>query len=334
MSVPTSWREILGEIISSTGEIERIASEMGIRSITITRWVSGESNPRPQNLRKLLQTLTRQQRELLQPYLDVEQDSIARNSIEHDEEMDKIEYSLVMRVLETRATTLDTLRFWTISRFILQQALLQLDPNRLGMAITLAQCMPPSRNGKVRSLRESIGQGTPPWQGDLEHQAIFLGSETLAGYVVTTCHPQAIQDLSQDSSLLPAYQAKYEVSAMASPILFANRIAGCLLFSSTIPNYFLSRARLSLIADYTRLMSLAFDPEQFYPLERIDLHMMPPLELQLEHFATFRQRVHATIVNSKQPITSREAEQFVWQQIEEELIQPAINRESNNKKNG
>ena len=39
-------------------------------------------------------------------------------------------------------------------------------------------------DAKIRSLRESLGQGTPPWQADLEQQATFLGAESLAGYVV------------------------------------------------------------------------------------------------------------------------------------------------------
>lgn len=51
--------------------------------------------------------------------------------------------------------------------------------------------MPVSSEGKVRSLRESMGVGTPPWPGDLEHQAMFLGAESLAGYVVTNCRQHA-----------------------------------------------------------------------------------------------------------------------------------------------
>src|SRR5205085_8873280 len=93
------------------------------------------------------------------------------------------------RVFSARSATNETLHFWSISNLILQQALGQLDPDRLGMAITVVRCMPPSNGNKVRSLRESVGQGTPPWNGDLEQQAMFLGAESLAGYAVTTCRP-------------------------------------------------------------------------------------------------------------------------------------------------
>ena len=50
----------------------------------------------------------------------------------------------------------------------------QLDPERIGMSISVVRCMPP-KNGKIRSLRESEGLGTPPWGGDLEERALLLG---------------------------------------------------------------------------------------------------------------------------------------------------------------
>ena len=140
------------------------------------------------------------------------------------------------------------------------------------MAITLVQCMPASSEGKIRSLRESMGLGTPPWPGDLERQAIFLGAESLAGYVVTNCRQAAINDLRANTSFLPAYQTENEVSALAHPIMYANLIAGCLLLSSTQPNYFLSESRLALISDYAQLIALAFGPEQFVP-RKLTIHM-------------------------------------------------------------
>ena len=61
---PQDWRELLGNIISDPREKQRIAQELGIRTITLTRWVSRESDPRPQNLRLLLNVLP-EERELL-----------------------------------------------------------------------------------------------------------------------------------------------------------------------------------------------------------------------------------------------------------------------------
>src|SRR5207302_1764603 len=81
------------------------------------------------------------------------------------------------RLLQARASTSENLRFWSTCHLILQQALEQLDPERLGMSIWVVRCMPPSGPyNKVRSLRESVGLGTPPWPGNMEQTAMFLGT--------------------------------------------------------------------------------------------------------------------------------------------------------------
>ena len=321
MPEPASWRDLLRDIISDHDERERIANEIGVRSITLTRWVNGESKPRPHNVRQLLHALPKRQRDLLTELLEEEYVEISDSP--SGDQPDEVEYAFIRQVFETRATTPANLLFWSLSRRVIQQALRRLDPERVGMSITLVQCMPPSSDGKIHSLRESAGLGTPPWPGDLEQQAIFLGAESLAGHVVTNSHSETINDLRADNSLLPAYQTEYEVSASAHPIMYANHVAGCLLVSSTQPNYFLSQARLSLISDFTQLISLAFTPEQFYPLDSIELRIMPSLEVQRDLFTTFQQRIITLMkesLNASHPLTRFEAEESVWKQFEEDLI--------------
>src|SRR6266702_2789146 len=53
----TTWRELLGSIIQDAFERQRIASELGINTVTLTRWVQGTSTPRSQHLRRLLSAL-------------------------------------------------------------------------------------------------------------------------------------------------------------------------------------------------------------------------------------------------------------------------------------
>lgn len=326
----SSWRGLLGQIISNPTERERLANEIGVRSITLIRWINGDSMPRQQNVRHLLYALPEQYRT---PFLELwkgEQPVLTASA--QDSSPSELPYDFTMQVLDARATTTDALRFWTISRLVLQQALRQLDPERIGMAITVVRCMPPSREGKIRSLREGMGLGTPPWEDDLEKKAIFLGVESLAGHVVRIGHMEAIQDL-KEATLLPAYQTEHEVSALASPILYANRVAGCLLFSSTQHNYFLSQARQALISGYTRLLALAFEPEEFYPLSLIELRLMPPIQVQRELFAEFQQRVYTVVresYNMQRSLTYQEAEQVAWQQIEEELISMSLNGTGDN----
>ena len=53
----TAWREFLGKSIVDPHERQRIANELGVSTVTLTRWSNGISNPRPQNLRHLLRAL-------------------------------------------------------------------------------------------------------------------------------------------------------------------------------------------------------------------------------------------------------------------------------------
>ena len=57
MQKPPTWRELLGSIIRDPQERQRIASDLGVRTITLMRWANGESNPRLQTLHQLLGVL-------------------------------------------------------------------------------------------------------------------------------------------------------------------------------------------------------------------------------------------------------------------------------------
>ncbi len=325
MSAPTSWRDLLRDLTRQPSERERIAKEIGVTLVTLDRWCNGKSTLRSRHIGPLLQAVPAAQRELLAGLLTQDHllvPDLAATSLSPDE----LESAFFRQVLIARATTEAPLLFWVVCRQILQHALRRLDPEPFGMAITVAVCVPPASGRKtIRSLRESMGLGTPPWPGDLEHQAMLLGAESLAGYVVSHCRPEAIDDLRKPHTLLPAYQMEYEISAAAHPIMYTNRVAGCLLVSSTQPNYFDSLNRLALIADYAQLISLAFLPEQFYPLEWIELQVMPPPGVQRQKFATLQHRIKEMLQEAfatSHLLRRDEAEQLAWQQIEEELLHP------------
>src|SRR5258708_17351453 len=180
-----------------------------------------------------------------------------------EDSSDQISTEFFAQILNVRTTTTESLRFWRISDLVLKQALIQLDPNRLGMAIMLVQCMPPGPDGKIRSLRERTGKGTAPWTADLEHDVLFLVLESMSGYAAEVGHMVYDDDLSK-GKIFPALPGEYEVSAAAHPIRLEGRIAGSLLASSTQSNYF-SQQRLSLLAIFSDLISLAFDTHDFYP---------------------------------------------------------------------
>ncbi|HLI09644.1 MAG TPA: hypothetical protein VKV40_23985 [Ktedonobacteraceae bacterium] len=322
MQQAKTWRELLNYILSDSRERQRLAEDLGIRLITLNRWISGETKPRPQNMQHLLNALP-QYRDQFLDLLRFERGFEDLTSFE-DESAKEIPSAFYLRVLNARASSVESLRFWSVGNLILQQAISQLDPDRLGMSVVVVRCMPPQPgNTKVRSLRESIGVGTPPWPNDLEQQALFLGAESLAGYAVSLCHPAANQDVASDNTFVPTTPGEYEKSALAHPILYAGRVAGCLLVSSVEVNYFLSQTRATLVQHYADLLALAFEPQDFYSPQNIELHVMPPHPIQRKHFANYRQRVARTMIQAAQrhqPVNNNEAEQIVWRELEEELL--------------
>ncbi|MDQ6643838.1 MAG: helix-turn-helix domain-containing protein [Chloroflexota bacterium] len=176
-----TWRSLLKTIISDPHERQRLAEELGIKSITLSRWANNESDPRPQNLRHLLTALPQQREQMLELIREETGFEEFTNASFDDSSID-IPSAFYNRVFSARSSTVESMRFWSISNLILQQAISQLDPDRLGIALNVVRCMIPSLSDqKVHSLRESVGFGTHPWSGDLEQKAMFLGAESLCG---------------------------------------------------------------------------------------------------------------------------------------------------------
>ncbi len=327
MTQITKWREFLGKHIGDTQERQRIANELGVSSVTLMRWVNGTSNPRPQNLRHLLRALP-QHRASLSELIAEEFPDIIQN-IGDDQEKDasqEIPVELYVNVMHAHATVAKTQSFWALSNIILQQALGQLDPNQLGLAVTVVQCMPPSKQGIIRSLHERVGHGTSPWGINLEQQAVLLGSESMAGYAVMNGRPLIRQNQQEHEGRFPAHWTEWEVSAAAYPIQRAGAIAGSFVVSSRQPDYFVS-FRAKLIEQYSELLSLAFEQEEFYPLDIINLYEMPLYTLQQEQLATLHKRAtklmhEAVLRNEILPLNT--ATERAWQQIEELFLQQSL----------
>ncbi len=324
MEQPQTWREFLGQHLSDPQERQRIADAIGVNPITLIRWSNDESKPRLKSLQRLLAILP-QHHDLLQRLIEEEFKDFSSlvNQETHKQTSLSIPPELFARVLHTVTTLPKSLLFSSISDLILQQAINQLDPQRLGLAVIIACCMPPSVNGKVQSLRERVGRGTPPWASSLEQQGLLLGAESLAGHVVSFCRIESNLRLKDDSGTAPGYRGPWEESATAIPILHLGKIAGSLLVSSSQPDYFTSE-RCALIGQYAELLFVVFDPEDFYEPAQIELKVMPSPDIQFPHFATFREQLMQTMRQAQkdqQPMTLVQAEQVVWRQIEQDLLQ-------------
>ena len=329
MQKTRTWRELLGELISNPQERQRIADELNVTPITLSRWVQYESKPRIASLRRMLLVMS-EHRQLLLELIEKEFPGFTlsqRDDGQLDEQL-SIPSAFYKRVLHTLTALPHALRFESLCDLILQQMLEQLDPHKQGMAVIVACCMPPVV-GNVHSLREKAGRGTPPWNYDLEQQGRLLGAESLAGHVLGIAHLDVNQSLTEPSGREAGYAAQWEESAVAVPIMQLGKAAGSLLVSSTRPDYF-SPARCALIESYAELIMLAFDQEDFYEFEQIELVPLPPREAQQPYFAGFAFRVAQVMVQSagdEHPMNVLQAQRMVWQQIEQELLPWYLNEQ-------
>jgi len=329
MANTTTWRELLASILQEPGERERIAKEIGKHPLTLTRWCTGESKPRKDHLRQLLRAVPPDQRHLFETLVRQEDAEWRDEAIADLPPF--LDADFLRGVWKMRAETPVPLLFWTLCKHVMQHALRQLDPQQAGLYLMVVQCMPPGRDGMIHSLREVFGRGTPPWPAELDREVMFLGAESLSGYVVSRLHPETVDDLRAAPTNLPHYKVGHEVSATAFPLLYANRVAGCLLVSSALPQFF-SEARLQFVQDYASLIVEAFQPHQFYSLEQIHLQHMPPFEIQRALLMTLQDRIKGLMLSAQRAathplLTYAEAEQQTWQQLEEELLAAPVERQ-------
>jgi hypothetical protein len=221
-------------------------------------------------------------------------------------------------VLSGNAALSHPLRFWSLTYMILQQALGQLDPQRTGLTLQVVRCMPPASNGKVRSLRTSIGLSTPIWK---EMPPRLLGAESLAGQALSSYRLLTKAEAVDHQSAMESNLTD-SITSAACPIEQASRIAGCLLACSTRPGYF-NQTRLALIRNYANLLALAFEAHEFYDLPQLALCIMPSEEVQERYFAQFHQQVAdmlAVSMQHDQYVSTTQAELAMWKKIEDSFI--------------
>ncbi len=323
MQKTQTWRDLLKELLYDVQERQRVASELDINPITLNRWIQGESKPRSRSLHRLLLALPEHCSSLLALIEEEFEDFAAETRGDRVQKASlTIPTEFYKRVLHTLSAIPPVLRFSSLCDLILQQAIEQLDPYGQGVAVIIASCMPPYHLDNVRSLRESAGRGTLPWPRDLEQYAILLGVESLVGHAVSSGHLEVNQALGKQLSMAVGYKSVWEESAAAVSIMLEGKIAGGLLVSSAKPDYFRPE-RCELIESYAELAALAFVPQDFYEPQQIELGFLPPYDVQLPHFSNFRQRVAQMMTQetkSKRLTNIVQAEQVVWQQIEENLL--------------
>lgn len=320
---PQTWRELLGQLTERPAERQRVAEELGVTSYTVTRWVDGISEPRVQNLKRLPEvfpTYSHLFSELIQAELVPNAPPLSTLSAVSPTLEVPSEY--LARILTAYATTSGPFRTWSIRTLTLQQAIHQLDPNLLGMEITVVQCVPPAPGQYIRSLFERMGVGTAPWDSKVGWRLFFLGAESLAGWTVGRGEPGVVQNMEQGDGLLPFRRTPHEKSAAAWPFQREGKIAGCLLVSSTQVNYF-TPLRLSCIEIYANTLALSFRDEEFHDLRQVNLHEVSVLSQRRAStsLTQLRERVANLRRERAFQIPEAEAECLALQQIEAELLE-------------
>ncbi|GCE18098.1 GAF domain-containing protein [Dictyobacter kobayashii] len=281
MEEDQTWRTFLGKVIADPHERQRIADSINVNPITLTRWTTGKSHPRLDNLLPLLAALPHY-RQQLTALITKEYPSAFQSRVQDGEQALEISSSFYTQILNTYTSSTPQQREITVCNMILQQLLIQLDPHQAGMIILLARCVPPRTGQPVRSLRQVNGRGTTPQGNQLEYMTQFFGAESQTGYAAITGHPVVIQSKQEKERLFPLHSCAQEESSVAYPILLSDYTAGTLYIASTQCHYF-TQPHLDLIQCYVDLLVLAFEAEGFYALSTLELGIMPPAATKSRH---------------------------------------------------
>src|SRR5215469_2850356 len=275
--------------------------------------ISGAQSPRQRIARGLAFPVSRQITEENDSQLNRGEQHAATAHVIDVREPQK---DLYRRVLALRETMIeDGLRRWQITQAIFEDALLRLDPKHSGLSIVYARLMPPREDG-IHALYEGAMRGSYPWPYTLESKT-YLGSTTLAGTAAMLQRMQQWDELD-GSGRVQIMVDELERSACAQPVLFAGRMAGVLVVSSTQPGFFMDKAVCRSVVDYARLFTLALTDRDFYPCSQIQLKPMPDLKWQREELSrTYVGRV--VTCARKGNLSLLEAEEQVRQEMEEEF---------------
>lgn len=319
------FRRLLKELLRDPTVKQRVEQRAeNISPRTLARWFSGETEaPDRKRLLSLLQALPQHRDALLAAITKAIPDFEAPLFDTRKNLVEEFSVDFWLRVLETNSNTPKNLRFSAVVDLVFLQLQSAIDPMRIGVQLIVAQCSPPALPDQpVHSLREIMKIRTHQWLSKTANDNIFLGAESLAGYSVSHCQANVVQNVEEEQRL-PVRRTPDELSAAAYPIQRGGYVAGCFLVSSPQPHFFSPRLEY-ILQIYTYLLSIAFESQQFYPPEQICLRPMPAEGVQYRYIAEFQHRV-MQLLKQDSSLSQPQAEACIWQQVEEELLQTLHN---------
>lgn len=336
-----TWNQYLDEVIRqmTAAQKQQIYETVQVSRTSFQRWRSGDNLPDATRIQPLLAALPAEARERLVALMvkDARLRAILPNELVNPRIpslADGIASSFYADILRIQREAADP--FWQVSNAVVQHAITELapGPQRVGLNIVVARCMPAHADGKVRSLRTLLVMGTPPWRIDLHREDGFFGAESLPGRAIYERRSVMVPDLTDPLS--PAPPQAHERSAAAVPIMRQGTIAGALLVVSQQSDFF-TPERLTRVEQYADLVRLAFREGDFVPSSHIMLAIMPSWKAQQPLLATVRERTTSayqqTLAQGGAWQDLNEVEQRAWKEIELELMYLAI-REAAGSMNG
>lgn len=326
---PTTWQEFLGQLIADPRVKEQLAKAIRVRPVTIQRWSEGLFRPREEHLRALIKYIPAEAYPLFMRLLLRDYPELLQDAVPAEQSPQLIPSEFYARALSNLALTPPPMYRLSMQDLLFQQILAHLDPDRRGLAISIVVCVPPHATGKVRSLWKIGGLATPPWPYHLTEKPMFFGAESLVGYAVQHLHPSVINS-KEEMTFYPASWSEFERSVAAFPLLYQAGIIGGLMASSA-QEFFFTERRLAILEAYSHLASCIFEREEAYQAHEIELQMMPTYTQQLPFFRDYSQRVsrvYADSARTPHPFTLQQARQFIWQEIEEHMIQIFLQTET------
>ncbi len=316
-----SWRDLLRKIISDTQKRQRIVKVLGVSNMTLARWVNGESRPRFTNLRALLSELP-EYRDALLDLLAEEFGEDLVEALDTETQPQEIPSSFYTKIMQLHSTLPRVTHCSSICETILQQALRQLDPNRSDIFLSILRCLPPLSDHKVRCLWEYRSCGAALWNSASTPWAFLCGKGSLTGLAVATQKTVLVEQSTGNSCFDNTWRVAWhncEPSAIACPILLNGNISGCLAVFSQQPEFFLP-LRCALIQQYADLLTIAFEDNDFFTPDAIDLQEIPAYEKQ----AVIWQSLWLRRLQEQEPegVNLLHIEQCMFQQLETALLGP------------
>ena len=313
------FRAYLKELLRDAAVKKLIEQHTDIATRTLARWMSGETEePDRKRLSSLLQALPQYREPLLAVIMRAIPDFAAPLLDNTRSLVEDLPVGFWIRLAETNARTPKNLHFTAVVNLIFLQLQATIDPERLGIQLTLVQCSPPSSPDQpVRSLREIVKLKTHESLLTSPGDYLFLGAESLCGYSVGTCSANIVQNTHEERRL-PVRLMVEEQSVAAYPLQRGGSVAGCFLVSSPQPDFFSQRLQY-LLQIYAYLLSMAFEMDQFYAPERIRLRPMPAANMQHPYLMEFQEQVLA-LLHRDASLSRSQAEICTWHQIEEALL--------------